>query len=332
MQISSIFTTLVLIAASLADTTVISSNTTSSGHKTVTCDDVEIKQDITWNLINTEKVALGGDFDNDGSLFVSSQNTDYDVDFKISLINNKVVNNGEIVVSSGDSFWSPRFRIGGGSFRNNGKIFVEGQGKIGLPVTEITSTSLHNEGLLAFYQDKRNTGLVKVGKFWGGMTNDGTICLKNQAFAQQSRIDGTGCFDIGENSNVWIRSAALPIAETQTFYFSSNSGSIRVEAISAPQTFHVRNFGSGNVLGLSWPISSYKYDGEGILTVLCGLLDFYFDIGTGYDFSKFKKITADFGQAIGSVINGGIVYDGDAPSSDRPEICAVCEDVPVYSA
>lgn len=331
MQISTIFTTLVLIAASLADTVVINSDKTTSGHKAITKDDVNINEGKTWNLIDTKEVKFKGDFENDGSLFVSSQNTDYDVKFKIEHINNRVVNDGTIVVSSGDSFWSPKFKISGGSFRNTGKIFVEGKGKIGTPRTEITSKSLHNEGVLSFYQDERNSGVVKVGKFWGGMNNDGTICLRNQAFAQQSRIDGTGCFDIGENSNVWIRTAALPIAETQTFFFSADSGSIRVEAISAPQTFHVRNFGTGNVLGLSWPISGYRYNADGILTVLCGLLDFHFEIGAGYDFTKFRRVTADFGQAVGSVINGGIVYDGDAPSSDRPEVCAACEEVPVYS-
>ncbi|EGV66440.1 hypothetical protein PSN45_002959 [Yamadazyma tenuis] len=328
MKLTSLFNTLFLVASALASDIHITKNTDTVGNSEVNYGDVTVDSGITWNLVDAEYVHFHGDFDNEGDVYVTSDSASCAVNFKISGVNTKTTNSGQIVVSSGDSFTSPVFRIGGNTFENTGKIFFGGYGKTGLPIGEITSSSFHNNGLIALYQDKRNSGLVKLGAFLGSLTNDGTVCLKNQAFSQQGRILGTGCFDIGENGNVWIKSAALSITETQNFYFSSTGGSIRVEAVSAPQTFHVSNWGGDNVIGLSLPISEFGYSEDGILTVKCGLLPFYFDIGTGYDFNKMKQVTADFGTGIGTVINGGIVYQDDAPSSSRPSICATCEDLP----
>lgn len=329
MKFSSIFTTLCLLATALTDDIHITSDTYKNGDKEITCDDVTIDKGVYWDLVNGEYIHFHGDFENNGDFFLTSDSEDCAINFKIDRWGNNVVNNGQMVVKSDEnSFWSPKFRINGGSFENNGKLFVGGNGKAGFPVAKITPNNFHNNGVISLYQDKRNSGLVNLGQLWGTMHNDGTVCLRNQAFSQHSSIKGKGCFDIGENSNVWIKSAALPVSEDQTFFFSSTGGSMRVEAISAPQTFTVRNWGNGNIIGLSWPISGIRYSGDGILTLKCGLLEFHFDIGTGYDINKMKKITADFGQAVGSVINGGIVYDDPAPSSDRPEICQTCEEIP----
>lgn len=328
MKFTSIFSTLVLIATALAEDITVTSDRNQYGRTEINYGDVSVSKDANYNLINAKFVHLHGDFENDGSVYVSSNNGDFGVDFRISGVNSKTVNNGQLVVQSGESFTFPAFHIGGHTFENNGKVFFGGYGQTGVPTSRIVSRSFDNKGLIALYQDKRNSGLVNLGAFWGSMTNDGTVCLKNQAFSQHARINGKGCFDIGENANVWIKSAALPVSEDQTFFFSSTGGSIRVEAVSAPQTFHVRNWGKDNVIGLSLPISSFSYSQDGILKVKCGLLDFEFDIGTGYDIMKMRQVTADYGVGIGSVINGGIVYDGDAPSSDRPETCAACDEIP----
>lgn len=328
MKFSSIFSTLLIIASSLAESINVDKDIVTKGNYKINYGAVYVEDGKTYELLDNEYVHFHGSFYNAGKMFVASDDMTKALHFRLDgLYEHK--NNGELVLTSGDSHWSPRFRIDGQSFTNNGKLWVKGGGAKGLPVTNITPRHTTNKGTIQLYQDSRNSGKVHLGGLWTTFTNDGTVCLRNLVYSQQTKIEGKGCFDIGENSNVWIQYATLPVSNDQVFHFSTNSGSIRVEAVSAPQTFNISNWGEGNILGLSWPISSYRYSEDGTLTLSNGELEFHFNIGPGYDISKMRKISPDFGQAVGTVINGGLIYEGTAPKTDRPQICKPCEDVPV---
>ncbi|CAH6722114.1 hypothetical protein CLIB1444_08S02190 [[Candida] jaroonii] len=331
MKITSFFTTLCLIAQALSDNIEISSDTKTWGQAVIEYSDVTIDSGATWKIVDVGYVHFHDNFLNNGDFFVTSTQEDQAINFKIADFKSKTTNNGRMVISSGSSFFSPSFSINGGSFENNGKAFFSGNSKSGIPISQITPRSFTNNGLIALYQDKKNSGLVDLGQLWQSFTNDGTVCLRNQAFDQQSAIKGKGCFDIGENSNVWIKTSLLPISTDQVFYFSSDYGSIRVEAVSGTQTFNVKNWGGNNIIGLSLPISSFGYTpGSGVLTLTCGFLNFNFNIGKGYDINLMQKVTADYGSG-GIVINGGLVYKGSTPQNSRPDICMTCEDVPEFS-
>ena len=109
--------------------------------------------------------------------------------------------------------------------------------------------------------------------------------------------------------------------------------------MSLPQTFKVANFGANgsHKIGLNLPLLSitiagkkgWSYDTKtGILTLTAnGFISQKFDIGLGYDPSKFEVCT-DNSVGIVSVIKGSIKYNGPCPHAGRPSVCQICPGVP----
>ena len=75
--------------------------------------------------------------------------------------------------------------------------------------------------------------------------------------------------------------------------------------------------------------SAYAYDTtSGILTLRNLLLEQKFNIGTGYDPSKFQVVT-DSGSGIPSTILGSVAYYGRVPERTLPKSCQIpCKPIP----
>ena len=76
-------------------------------------------------------------------------------------------------------------------------------------------------------------------------------------------------------------------------------------------------------------VKGWSYDTKtGILTLTAnGFISQKFDIGLGYDPSKFEVCT-DNSVGIVSVIKGSIKYNGPCPHAGRPSVCQICPGVP----
>ena len=109
----------------------------------------------------------------------------------------------------------------------------------------------------------------------------------------------------------------LSVSANQNFHLVDKDSSMIVQAISTTQTFNVYGFGNGNKIGLTLPLigtileSAHSYDSStGILTLRNFLLEQRFNIGLGYDSSKFLVVT-DSGSGIPSTIWGQLhILDG----------------------
>ena len=151
--------------------------------------------------------------------------------------------------------------------------------------------------------------------------NNGQICFTNQDWHQLAGVLGAGCFTAQGQSSFYLQNTALQISEDQIFYLSNGETSIlAVGSIDNPQTFHVRNFGTdkngvANKVGLTATLynsvggkSAYAYNArDGILTLYVGLYTQNFEIGTGYDPTKFQ-IVSDTNREIPQIYLGAVQY------------------------
>ena len=199
-----------------------------------------------------------------------------------------ITNDGVISLDSRASLTASNYNLIGLSFTNNGEMYLAASGV--LPSTmDLTAASWTNNGLIVAYQNQRSSGVLNLGTPLGAITNNGQICLYNQVYQQQTRIEGSGCITANKNSAIYISNAVLPVATTQNFYLQDSKSSMIVQAVSSTQTFNVYGFGNGNKIGITLPAvgippnPAYSYDVDtGILTVRAGLLSQKFNIGLGY--------------------------------------------------
>ncbi|KAK6455689.1 hyphally regulated cell wall protein [Scheffersomyces xylosifermentans] len=295
-----------------------------------------VDKGVFYSIINNAITGFLGSLDIEGSFYITSSNDLLGLTIGLAGISNSILNNGVIVFNSAGSTLPPSYTLVGSSFTNNGEVYFGGDGSVGVPIMSITSTAWINRGLLVFSQKSRSTGVVTLGAPAGSITNQGQICLNNQVYQQTSAVVGTGCITAGHDSSVFIATSALQFAETQTIYLEENDSSLRVEALSTPQTFTVANFGNRNKIGLDIPLvsltsdSPWDYDtATGILTLKgADLLSQKFNIGLGYDKSLFE-VTTDTGVGLLSVPNGAIQYNAPAPKSGLPSACKACKTIPV---
>ncbi|EDK37116.2 hypothetical protein PGUG_01214 [Meyerozyma guilliermondii ATCC 6260] len=324
-----------LIAAALSVTgalgITISQDTVTSGPLNAFVGLTKVDAGAYWSIVNNAVSSFLGSLQVDGKLFISSNTNLIGLTVELLGVLNSITNNGDISLDSSKSILAPNYNLIGASFTNNGNMWLAGDGSVGTPQMSITSLSWNNKGLIVFQQKVLSSGFVTLGAVGTSIQNDGTICLINEVYSQTTAIKGSGCFDIGAKSNVWIQNSLLSVDPNQTFYLSSPSSSMRVEALSLSQTFKVAGFGNGNVLGISLPIFSFSYSPvTGILKINTSLLfSFNFNIGTGYDPTKFERFTTDFGGILTTVINGGIRYNGPVPSgATQPTACKACLPLP----
>lgn len=327
MKFTGLLPTLALIARSLTEE--ITSDTITRGGFNTKWGTTHVAEGVFWSILDNDVTNFIGDLNVDGELYISAQEDFIGLQVNLGGINNEFIVNGQVVLDSRKTTKTPFYNTKASTFENNGKIWFTGAGDAGIPTMAITSSNWKNNGLLHFYQDYRSGGWVNLGWDLQSIENDGAICLHKMAYRQANTINGNGCIDIGEDSTVWLAYTLYHVDEQQTLVFSGSNGLIKTDAWGKDQTYNVVGFGDENVIGMGVPITSYLYgSSDGILTLSNGLTTFKYNIGTGYDESKFEKITPDYGVGMGKVINGGIKYNGSPVNTERPSSCPVCEEIP----
>ncbi|ODV76939.1 uncharacterized protein CANTADRAFT_32420, partial [Suhomyces tanzawaensis NRRL Y-17324] len=330
---------LLALALSLASTNAITitEDTIQRGTINVDIGGVIIAPGVYWSIINNALTTIAGSLTvGAGSGFYVSSTSDL-VGLTVGLagVLNEIQNDGIIAFNSLKSLTAPTYQLVGARFNNDGQMYLGGDGSVGVPIMSLTAADWTNNGFLSFYQNTRSGGVVTLGALLP-ITNNGQICLFNEAYVQSSPVRGSGCITVGEESTVWIQNSLLSFSEDQTIYLESPSSAIRVEALSLSQTFTVEGFGNGNLIGLSLPLNldtiltkPYVYNAAtGVLTLNSGLLTQNFHIGTGYNPNLFEVVNANYGGLITIVLNGGVIYNGPPPAAGAPAACQPCSTFP----
>ncbi|CAL1205630.1 unnamed protein product [Candida parapsilosis] len=317
----------------------IATNTIDRGAISLNVGDITINSGAYWSIINNAISAFVSNLEvaPEAGLYISSTSSLISLQVTLLGLLNSITNNGIISFNSLASLTSSNYNLIGWSFQNNGEMYLGASGIVASTMS-ITAASWKNTGLLVFYQNQRNEGIVNSGAPLGTINNNGQICFHNEVYHQTTSIAGTGCITADRDSSIYITNAALSVSTGQTFYLADGASSMIVQALSTPQTFNVRNFGQvngiANKIGLSIPLfaligSAWSYNSAtGILTLRgAGLLSQYFNIGTGYDSSKFQVVT-DSGAGLPSTLWGSIQYNGPVPNPGLPSQCRVCKSLP----
>ncbi|CAL1190767.1 unnamed protein product [Candida parapsilosis] len=317
----------------------IATNTIDRGAISLNVGDITINSGAYWSIINNAISAFVSNLEvaPEAGLYISSTSSLISLQVTLLGLLNSITNNGIISFNSLASLTSSNYNLIGWSFQNNGEMYLGASGIVASTMS-ITAASWKNTGLLVFYQNQRNEGIVNSGAPLGTINNNGQICFHNEVYHQTTSIAGTGCITADRDSSIYITNAALSVSTGQTFYLADGASSMIVQALSTPQTFNVRNFGQvngiANKIGLSIPLfaligSAWSYNSAtGILTLRgAGLLSQYLNIGTGYDSSKFQVVT-DSGAGLPSTLWGSIQYNGPVPNPGLPSQCRVCKSLP----
>nr|QCW05814.1 Iff01 [Candida metapsilosis] len=317
----------------------ITSNRVDQNSVNLNVGDITIHSGASWSIINNAVTAFVSSLDvqSNAGLYISSTSPLIALQVTMLGLLNSITNDGVISLNSLASLTSSNYKLIGASFTNNGEMYLGASGIIPSAMG-ITAASWENTGLLSFYQNQRNSGNVNLGAALGTINNNGQICFHNEVYQQTTAIKGTGCITAEEDSTIYITNALLPVSTGQTFYLADGASSMIVQALSTPQTFNVRNFGQvngvPNKIGLTIPLfavvgSVWSYDADtGILTLNgAGLLLQHFNIGTGYDATKFAVVT-DNGSGLPSTLFGSVQYNGPVPNPGMPSQCRPCKKMP----
>ncbi|CAD1812131.1 Cell wall protein IFF6 [Candida parapsilosis] len=317
-------------------------NTVDWGTQNVGNGDVHIHSGAIWSIINNAASDFHGNIqvDSNAGLYVSSVTpsvalsaTLYDSIY--GFVNNGVVSFNAIKGAPGYSFW-----IMGNRFENNGDLFFSASGE-GSVASGIKGLDWHNNGLIHIYQKMKSDSYAYLGYHGKTVVNNGQVCFTNQNWYQLSGMLGSGCVTAQGKSSFYFMNTALKISEDEILYLTNGETSIMVVgSINDPQTFHVRGFGTdkngiANKIGLTATLSSpvsgkspWSYNArDGILTLYVGLYTQNFEIGTGYDFTKFQ-IVSDTSRGIPGIYLGAVQYNGPPPNPGVPPECKPCKSIP----
>lgn len=314
----------------------ITENKIDRGTVTLNLGDITIYPGASWSIIDNAYTNFVGKLDvrAGAGLYISLTSHLLALQVSLTTLLHSITNNGVVSFDSRVSRTSSSYDLRGVSFTNNGEMYFAASGEFSSS-TALTSALWTNTGLLLFYQNQRTSGTVSLGLPLGSITNNGQICLNNQVYEQTTQIKGSGCFTAKGDSTIYISNVLLAVSPKQNFYLTDKGSSMIVQAVSTTQTFNVYGFGEGNKIGLTIPLmgnlwnSAYAYDTvSGILTLRNLLLEQKFNIGTGYDPSKFQVVT-DSGSGIPSTIMGSVAYYGRIPERALPKSCQTpCKPVP----
>ncbi|CAD1812777.1 Hyphally regulated cell wall protein N-terminal family protein [Candida parapsilosis] len=316
-------------------------NTIDWGTQNVGQGDVHIHSGALWSIINNAASDFHGNIqvDSNAGLYVSSVTSNVALSATLYDTIYEFVNNGVVSFNAIKGAPGYAFNIIGNKFENNGDLFYSASGE-GSVVSTIKTPDFHNTGSLNFYQSMKSDSYVLLGADAKTFINNGQICFTNQDWHQLAGVLGAGCFTAQGQSSFYLQNTALQISEDQIFYLIGGETSIMaVGSIDNPQTFHVRGFGTtageANKIGLTATLSSsvpgrapFAYNArDGILTLYVGLYTQNFEIGTGYDPTKFQ-IVSDTSREIPQIYLGAVQYNGPPPNSGIPPECKPCKSVP----
>ncbi|KAL6450665.1 IFF11 Cell wall protein IFF11 [Candida maltosa Xu316] len=294
--------------------------------------DISISKSASFSLVNQFDCGFSGNIniEKDCKFFLSS--TADALKVSVAGLFNKIVNDGTWVVNSLESFASSTCNIVGASFQNTGELILAFKGALKVPIIKICSFDWHNSEL-------KSSCLAELGQWGLSIENQGTICVTNSILHQVCSIKGSGCISIHKDSSFYIANALFPIDSAHTIYMGDGNPTIQAQPLAFPQTFKVANFGANGAhkIGLTVPLlsfsllgqKSFSYDTKkGILTLRAnGLISQQFNIGLGYDPSKFELCSDDSIGAL-NVNNGAIKYNGPCPNPGKPSVCQACPEVP----
>jgi len=312
------------------------------GKQTIPKGNIHVWSNAIWSMINNHNAEFRGNIqvDNDAGLYVSSVTPKVCLHARMPSLKYGIVNNGVISFNAIKGARNYRFKIMGNKFLNNGDFFLAGSGE-GSVESYIKSRDWHNNGLLHVYQLMKSKSYTYLGYVRKTMVNNGQICFTNQNWKQHSIMLGKGCVTAQGKSSLYFKKTDLKISEDEIFYLSGGETSIMaVGSKKDPQTFHVRGFGTydngvANKIGLTGRLKSpapgktpWSYNArDGILTLYHGLYHQNFEIGTGYDFTKFQVVT-DTSRGLPSVTLGAVQYNGPPPNAGMPGECKPCKAIP----
>ena len=301
--------------------------------------DISIQEGASFSLVNTFDCAFQGDISIEKDCEFVIASTAKALKLTFNNIFHKIENKGKWIVHTLEAAAASTCNIIVQSFVNTGEIILAFKGHVLAPIINIAANHWVNHGCLHIFQEIKSISVAILGVVGGEIENHGTICLTNQLCKQVTKISGGGCIALEKSSSFYISNSFLSIDAQHTFYLGAGNPTIQAQAVSLPQTFKVANFGANGAhkIGLNLPLLSisiagkkgWSYDTKtGILTLTAnGFISQKFDIGLGYDVSKFEVCTDD-SVGIVSVINGSIKYNGPCPHAGRPSVCQVCPGVP----
>ncbi|KAI5954285.1 hypothetical protein KGF54_002060 [Candida jiufengensis] len=316
-------------------------NTVASGAMAFSFGEVRIHSGAYWSVIDNFLSDFAADIyvEENAAMYISSTLPFTSLRISMSSLIKTITNNGIIAFNSAASYTASSYNLAGSSFTNNGEMYLAASGLFPSEV-KLTAAKWYNNGLLVFYQNQRTAGEVKLGTTYGTIHNNGQICFHNQVYIQTTSIQGTGCITAEGSSSIYIANSLYPVSTGQTIYLADGESSVIVQALSSPKTYNIHNFGQingvANKIGLSIPLfasfisNAWDYSSTtGILTLRgAGLLSQYFNIGLGYDESKFEIVTDD-GAGLPSTYFGSIQYNGPPPNPGQPDQCITCKAPPL---
>ncbi|KAG0653163.1 hypothetical protein C6P44_002455, partial [Monosporozyma unispora] len=171
----------------------------------------------------------------------------------------------------------------------------------------ISSTNFVNKGLMWFSQSAKNGGgSLSLGKSSSNsITNNGTICVTNNAFTQSATIVGSGCMTIGDGASFTITGDT----GGQTFYLAAASASFTIKYNTKNPPI-VMGLQSGSTIVFPFFLTSIKYNtNTGILTGSDVLQTQNVYVGTGFKSSDF---------ATTGLISATVKYSG--ATAPRPAV------------
>ena len=311
------------------------------GSKRIGKVDVHIYSKAVWSIINNHASHFDGNIyvEAHAGLYVSSISPRCSLSATLSSLIYGFVNHGVVSFNAIKGASGYVFKIMGSKFENNGDLFFSASG-LSSVTCGIKSKRWYNKGCIHVYQKWKSDSCTHLG--YDGLTivNNGQICFTNHNWKQLAGILGTGCVTAHGQSSFYFLKTNLKIAESQIFYLADGETSIMAVASRyRPQTFHVRGFGKingvANKIGLSSRLYSrvpgrkpWSYDARrGILTLYTGLYSQRFEIGIGYDVTKFEIVT-DRCRGLPGVHLGALQYNGPPPHPGMPPQCQPCKPIP----
>ncbi|OVF10219.1 hypothetical protein A9F13_03g03762 [Clavispora lusitaniae] len=235
-------------------------------------------------------------------------------------------NNGDVVLNAASETSACDFRFTGPAFINSGHIYMGGIGNTGGSTMNIWPSLVtvpQNYGTITYAQSvSRSGGNAFFGQTGQSVLNEGTICLYQMNFYQRSKVQGTGCYSVGQDSLLIIDQANTnPLPSSQTIYLSTSSSQVSFGLSMPSNTFTIVGWGNGNKIGFLTLVLSATISGS-VLTVDVGFFTFTFNVGEGYEQQYISVSSGGFSGGI--FILAYVSYSQPPPSASRPSVCNDC--------
>ncbi|CAK7900766.1 hypothetical protein CAAN3_05S02806 [[Candida] anglica] len=332
MHLWSIYGALVTIAViwSKVNAQIITKDTVTNGPVSITDKIINVKRGYYWSIFNWESPDFLYPINVQGQFYIYFGLPNKTL--RIRQVNGPFYNFGLVYFKA--SLASALFDLRPQSFNNLGDLYFisDRSPSVSFSIWCNPWTN-YLGGSIYMYSDARQPNSVIFGNSPPQIVNDGQICLRNNRWKATSVIIGSGCIDIGVNSNFQYNLYKQPFNPKQTLYLSTPTSTLSLGGQGQTEKYLVAGFGGGNMISLTFPITKFAYGtNTGVLTLTATSYIINITIGKGYDKSLFEITQADLGPGVGlSPLNGVITYNGAVPvGSTSHGVCTICKDEPEY--